>query len=361
MNDRRERARARLSALQVDALFVSKPVNVRYLSGFSGSNGQLILGAQDVFLTDPRYEEQSSHECADLRREVYYTSAKAIGESAGMYGTLAAMLKELGVARLGVEAGFMTLGTARQIREAAPSVELVETTEEVERLRRVKDATEVEALRTACSFGDVALEALLPQLSEGMTEVEVATILEHEMRRAGSQGLSFDTIAAFGEQAAEPHHRPTTRRLQRGDLIKLDYGGTWQGYHADMTRTIAFGEPSADMLAIYELVRGSQQAGIDAVRAGVTNGHVDAACRDYLRAQGHSFGHGTGHGVGLEVHEAPAVRTGGTDTLEPGMAIIVEPGIYLPGTGGVRIEDSVIVTADGCDILTRSTKELVKV
>jgi Xaa-Pro aminopeptidase len=358
---RRNAARPHLQQLQVDALLVTKPVNVRYLSGFSGSNGQLILGPEDVFLTDPRYEEQSSHECADLRREIYYTSAKMIGESGGMYGTLAATLDKLGARRVGVEAGFMTLATARAIRDAAKDIELVETNGIVEDLRAIKDADEVQALRTACSFGDIALAALLPQLAEGMTEVDVATILEFEMRRAGSQGLSFDTIAAFGEQAAEPHHQPTTRTLKRGDMIKLDYGGTWAGYHADMTRTIAFGEPSAEMLEIYNLVQASQQAGLDAVRAGVTNGDVDEATRAYLRDRGHSFGHGTGHGVGLEVHEAPAVRTGGTDVLKPGMCITVEPGIYVPGLGGVRIEDSVVVTPDGCDILTRSTKDLVKV
>lgn len=358
---RRTNARARLQELGVDALLVTKPENVRYLSGFSGSNGQLILGAQDVFLTDPRYEEQSSHECADLRREIYTTSAKQIGEAGGMFGKLAAMLSELGIARLGVEAGFMTLAMARQIRNVAAATELVETDGEVEMLRRVKDAAEVADLRTACSFGDIALDALLPQLKEGLTEVEVATILEFEMRRAGSQGLSFSTIAAFGEQAAEPHHMPTTRTLKRGDMIKLDYGGTWNGYHADMTRTIAFGEPTPEMLEIYALVQASQQAGLDAVRAGATNGEVDEASRAYLSERGYSFGHGTGHGVGLEVHEAPAVRAGGSDVLEPGMCITVEPGIYVPGLGGVRIEDSVVVTTDGCDILTTSTKELIKV
>jgi Xaa-Pro aminopeptidase len=181
------------------------------------------------------------------------------------------------------------------------------------------------------------------------------------MRRAGSEGLSFDTIIAFGEQAAEPHHHPGDRRLKRGDLIKLDFGATHQGYHSDMTRTIGFGKPRDDMAAIYELVRASQQAGIDAVRAGVTCGDVDRASRGYLEERGHTFGHGTGHGVGLEIHEAPPVRSGSSDALEPGMVITVEPGIYLPGVGGVRIEDSVAVTKEGCDILTTSTKALVEV
>lgn len=359
--DRRARARERLEALGVDALFVTKPVNVRYLTGFTGSNAQLVLGAQDIFITDPRYEEQSAHEVPDCRREIYATSAKQIGEAGGMYGTLSGAFKELGVSRAGVEAGHMTLGTARQLREKIPGVELVETTDEVERLRRVKDEAEIGALRTACSFADRALALLLGELREGMTELEVAVFLEDAMRRAGSEGLSFDTIAAFGEQAAEPHHHPTARALRRGDLVKLDFGATSGGYHSDMTRTIAFGEPSDEMADVYRLVYESQRAGVEAVRAGATTGDVDAAARGYLTERGHNFGHGTGHGVGLEVHEAPAVRRGGEDALEPGMVITVEPGIYLPGVGGVRIEDSVVVRADGCDILTGSPKELIKV
>lgn len=361
MKARRDKARAQLGALDIDALLVVKPVNVRYLTGFSGSNGQLVLGHEDVFLTDPRYEEQSSHECADIRREIYATSAKQIGESAGMYGALASVVSAMGVAKLGVEATSTSLAAARAIRNALPRVELVETDDVVEGLRAIKDETEVEALRTACMYGDRALDALLPQLSEGLTEVEVATILEYEMRRAGSEGLSFSTIAAFGEQAAEPHHQPNARKLRRGDLIKLDFGATHAGYHADMTRTVAFGAPADEMRTIYELVKGAQQAGIDAVHAGATNGDVDAATRAFLSERGYSFGHGTGHGVGLEIHEAPAIRTGGTDELVPGMCITVEPGIYVPGLGGVRIEDSVVVTPDGCDILTRSTKELIEV
>lgn len=359
--ERRERVRARLDGIGADALLVMKGVNVRYLSGYTGSNGQIIIGSEDVFLTDPRYEEQSAHEAPDLRREIYGTSAKAITESAGMYGTLAAICKELGIRKLGVEAGNVTLAAARSMRNAIAGVELVETNDEIERLREIKDADEIDALRRACGYADTALTALLPQLTEGMTESEVATLLEFEMRRAGSHMLSFETICAFGDSAAEPHHQPTQRQLKRGDLVKLDFGAVHAGYHSDMTRTIAFGEPDPEHAKIYELVRGAQQAGVDAVRAGATNGDVDAATRAYLKEHGHGFGHGTGHGVGLEIHEAPAIRQGGSDPLLAGMVITVEPGIYLPGMCGVRIEDSVVVTADGCDILTRSPKELVKV
>ena len=359
MNERRERIRARLDTLGADALLVTKPVNVRYLSGYSGSNGQLIVGSEDVFMTDGRYEEQSRHEVPDIRREIYGVSSRTIGEAAGMYGTLESIVSGLKIKLLGVEAGHMTLETARALREAMPGLELVETTEEVETLRTVKDDREIAAMQRAFDIADHALAALLNQLKEGMTEIELAAILEFEMRQAGSEGVSFDTIAGFGENAAEPHHHPTARALNRGDMIKVDFGAMADGYHSDMTRVIAFGEPADEMVEIYKLVKASNQAGLDAVRAGATSGAVDAAARDVVRAQGYDYGHGTGHGVGLEIHESPPVRQGSQLVLKEGMALTVEPGIYIPGTGGVRIEDTVIVRPEGCDILTGSTKELV--
>ena len=361
MKDRRDRIRARLAEMEADALLVTKPVNVRYLSGYTGTNGQLIVGSEDVFMTDPRYEQQSSHEVPDVRREVYATSSETVGESAGMYGTLASIVSQLGVRRLGVEAADMTLETAREIRETIRGMTLVETSGEVEDLRAVKDAGEVAALERAFKAADDALAALLGQLEEGMSEVDAAVILEYEMRRAGSDGVSFNTILAFGEQAAEPHHKPNARALKRGDMVKLDFGATSDGYHSDMTRVIAFGTPSGEMVDIYNLVKAAQQAGLDAVRAGRPCGDVDDASRGYLRANGYEFGHGTGHGLGLEIHEAPPVRSGATMLMEDGMVLTVEPGVYIPGLGGVRIEDSVVVRPEGCDILSRSTKELVTV
>jgi len=356
---RRDRIRARLGTLRADALLVTKPVNVRYLSGYSGSNGQLIVGSEDVFMTDGRYEEQSRHEVPDIRREIYGVSSRTIGEAAGMYGTVESVISGLQVRRLAVEAGHMTLDTARALRETIPGLELVETSEEVETLRAVKDKHEIASMQRAFGIADDALASLLAQLKEGMTEIELAAILEFEMREAGSEGVSFDTIAGFGENAAEPHHHPTGRALKRGDMIKVDFGAMADGYHSDMTRVIAFGEPADELVEIYKLVKAANQAGLEAVRAGVTSGAVDAAARDVVRASGYDYGHGTGHGVGLEIHESPPVRQGAQLVLEEGMALTVEPGIYIPGTGGVRIEDTVIVRPQGCDILTRSTKELV--
>ena len=350
--DRRDRVRDRLPELGADAMLVTKLVNVRYLSGFSGSAGVLLVGAEDVFFTDSRYEEQSAREVPDCQRVIPPSGAEKV---------LANQVTGAGIGKLAIEASHVTLATAKAWRESMPSVELVETTGVVEELRKVKDAIEVEALRRASAIGDSGLADVLGRMREGMTEVELAAELEDAMRRAGSEGLSFPTIIAFGEQAAEPHHNPGGRQLRRGDLGKLDFGAVVDGYHSDMTRTIAFGSLDPELTKIYEIVRSSQQAGVEAVAAGRNAGVVDEASRAVVEAAGHSFGHGTGHGCGLEVHEAPTLRRESDDLLRAGMAVTVEPGIYLPGLGGVRIEDLVVVTEDGCDILTRSPKELVQV
>jgi Xaa-Pro aminopeptidase len=350
--ERRNKVRARLPDLGADAMLVTKLVNVRYLTGFSGSAGVLLVGAEDVFFTDSRYEEQSAREVPDCRRIVPPSNPEKV---------LASEITGAGVKRLAIEAAHVTLAVARTWRENMPGVELVETSRVVEELRTVKDTAEIEAIRRASAFGDEALAATLGRLRDGMTEVELAANLEDAMRRAGSEGLSFPTIAAFGPSAAEPHHSPGERRLKRGDLVKLDFGATADGYHSDMTRTIAFGEPDPELAKIYEIVRSAQQAGVDAVAAGATCGAVDAAARGVVEQAGYSFGHGTGHGCGLEVHESPTIRRGADDPLTAGMAVTVEPGIYLPGLGGVRIEDLVAVTEGGCDILTRSPKQLITV
>jgi Xaa-Pro aminopeptidase len=349
---RRDAVRERLPEIGADAMLVTKLVNVRYLTGFSGSAGIVFIGGEDVFFTDSRYEEQSAREVADARRVI---------PAAGQEKVLATEVTNQGIGKLAIEAAHVTLAQAKRWREEMPGVTLIETTGVVEELRKVKDAGEIEALRKAAAIGDRGLAELLGRLKEGMTEVELAAELEDTMRRAGSDGLSFPTIIAFGENAAEPHHSPKERRLRRGDFIKLDFGATSGGYHSDMTRTISFGEPDPELAKIYEIVRSSQQAGVEAVAAGATGAEVDGASRTIVEQAGYTYGHGTGHGCGLEVHEAPTANKTSEDVLKPGMTVTVEPGIYLPGLGGVRIEDLVVVTDNGCDILTRSPKELVKV
>jgi Xaa-Pro aminopeptidase len=347
---RRVRLAGRLEELGADAFLVTRLVNVRYLSGFTGSNGQLLIRPREtVLFTDTRYEEQSRHEAAALRREIYPRS---------FLGPLQRVLG--GTARLAFEASGVTYKVYRDLA-GMDGVDLVPTEDEVERLRWVKEEREIALIERAQAITDDAFARLLGKLAEGMTERQAAFELELSMREAGAERLAFDTIAAFGEQAAEPHHHPTDRPLRRGDVVKVDFGCVVEGYHSDMTRTVALGEPSSELREAHEVVARAQRAGVDAVRAGVTGADVDRVARDVIGNAGHGerFGHSLGHGVGLEIHEGPTLRTGSEDVLPEGAVVTVEPGVYLPGVGGVRIEDMVLVGADGGRAMPVATRELV--
>jgi Xaa-Pro aminopeptidase len=351
---RRAALGARLGDLRVDALLVSGPPNVRYLTGFTGSNGQVLMRAGDaVFLTDGRYTEQSRHEVPDLERITYLH---------GLEEPLGALCARFGVTRLGFEAQVVTVRGHERLAERLEGVELVGVLDAVERHRWVKDTEELEMLARAQAVTDQALEDVLEFLAVGQNEQQVAWELERLLRRDGADGLAFDSIVAFGENAAEPHHEPGHRLLEEGDVIKLDFGAMFGGYHADMTRTVAFGEPATELKKIHDVVRQAQQAGIDAVRAGVTGAEVDTAARSVIEAAGYgdAFPHGLGHGVGLEIHEGPRLGRKIDHVLPAGAVVTVEPGIYVPGLGGVRIEDSVEVTVDGCRVLGSSTRDLIE-
>lgn len=348
---RRTRLSARLPDLEVDALLVMGGVNVRYLTGFSGSNGQLLLGEEPVFFTDPRYEEQSAKESPDVERRVYREKFR---------DTLEDALRTLGVARLGFEQHDLTYDTYARLSELE-GIELVPVGAEIERLRWQKDEEEIGRLERAQATTDLAFEQVVGKLVEGATEREIAFELELAMRRDGAERVGFDTIVAFGENAAEPHHHPTDRPLQIGDLVKMDFGCVVEGYHSDMTRTTAFGDPGQELREVYDAVARAQRAGIEAVRAGTTGTDADAAARDVIEGAGYGerFGHSLGHGVGLEIHEGPTLRRGSDDVLPENAVVTVEPGIYLPGIGGVRIEDAVVVGARDCRPLPSTTKELI--
>lgn len=348
---RRARLESRLRELEVDAFLVTRLPNVRYLSGFSGSNGQLLLSAANSRLfTDGRYDDQSRRQAPDLDREIYsfeFTPVFAKG------------CADLGAQRVAFEA----LGVSYKLYDqlSTTGVELVPTTAEVERLRWTKEPAERELLRAAQAIADRAFEEACSALGEGMSEKEAASRLEFAMKRAGADGLAFDTIVAFGELAAEPHHSPTDRPLGRGEMVKIDFGCVVGGYHSDMTRTIAFGEPSDELREVYEIVRRAQQAGLDAVAAGVTGGDADRVARDIISEAGYGrqYKHSLGHGVGLEIHEGPTLRAGSEEVLPEGAVVTVEPGIYLDGKGGVRIEDMVEVQDGGCVVIPTTTKELL--
>jgi Xaa-Pro dipeptidase len=353
---RRSRLSGRVEELGIDALLVTRSPNVRYLTGFTGSNGQLLLASEgSAFLTDGRYAAQAAHEVPDLDRHVYVN---------GFAEPLLEWSARRGVSRIGFEsAGLTHQGWSDLDDKVDGRVELVPTHGEVERLRVVKDADELERIARAQECADAAFEdaILVGGLREGVTERQLALELELAMRHAGADDVAFDSIVAFGEQAAEPHHAPTERPLRRGDAVKVDFGALVEGYHSDMTRTIAFGEPGTELRDLRDLVAAAQQAGIDAVRPGVSVADVDRAARGVIEEAGHgkAFPHGLGHGVGLEIHEEPRLRWDVTDELSEGAVVTIEPGVYVPGLGGVRIEDMVEVTTDGGRPMPRSTRELI--
>jgi Xaa-Pro dipeptidase len=347
---RRERLLERLGELELDALFVTRLPNVRYLTGFSGSSGQLVASpSSSVFFTDGRYDEQSRREVEGLQREIYLEGFPPIER----YAT----------GRVGFESSGVTYRYWERLAERLKGVELVPVGAEVERLRVAKDAEEVGRISAAQEAADAAFEAVVlgGGLREGLTERELALELETAMRLAGAVDKGFDTIAAFGENGAEPHHAPTDRPLRRGDLVKVDFGAFVDGYHSDMTRTVAFGAPGDELRALRDVVAAAQRAGIDAVRPGVTLRDVDGAARAVIAdaGLGERFPHGLGHGVGLEIHEDPRLHWTADGALVEGSVVTIEPGVYVPGLGGVRIEDMVEVTADGAREIPRSTKELV--
>ncbi len=349
---RRRALGARLGDLGVDALFVTRLLNVRYLTGFTGSNAQAVVTAEDaVFLTDGRYTEQSRREVLEVERVTY---------SPHYLEELPSRLN--GARRVGFEAADLTVAAHAKLADALGGVELVPLERVVEEQREVKDEEERDLIRRAQAATDAAFERVLDRFSVGVSEQQIARELETLMREEGGDGLAFDPIVAFGEHAAEPHHEPTHRALEEGDVIKLDFGALCEGYHADMTRTIAFGSLASELRKIHDVVRESQQAGIDAVRAGVSGVQVDAACRSVIEDAGYGdrFVHGTGHGVGLEIHEGPWLGKERPDVLRAGAVVTVEPGIYVPGLGGVRIEDMVEVTDDGCRVVGTSTRDLIE-
>ena len=356
---RADRLRERFPGAECDALLVTRLVNIRYLTGFTGSAALLLVGADRlVFVTDGRYGEQSSE-------ELEAAGVKASVEVSATVGGQQAVLQTAtrGVTRLGLEAEAVTWAQQRRFAsEWFPSAELVPTTGLVEELRLVKDAGELARMEAAAAAADRALAVVHPMLAQHPEEREVALALEVEMRREGASGPSFETIVAAGANGAKPHARPSPRRIEPGELVVIDFGAVVDGYCSDMTRTMCVGEPhSATARRMVEVVSASQQAGVAAIAAGVSGKAVDEACRSVIvdAGWGDAFIHGTGHGVGLEIHEAPRVSSASTDTLAPGHVVTVEPGVYLPDVGGVRIEDTLIVTERGCTPLTHAPKNLV--
>ncbi|MDQ6781864.1 MAG: Xaa-Pro peptidase family protein [Actinomycetota bacterium] len=343
----------------VDGLVVSSLTNIRYLTGFTGSAGLLLVaGGEATLITDGRYASQSEEQlaAAGVTVSVEIAGSTRQGSVAGAVVTAAKMR------RLGLEAGHVTWATQRSYaNDWFPGVELEATVGLVEQLRRSKDAGELSRMRRAAAIADAAFAHIRPMLADRPSESDVALELDSTMRRLGATGPSFETIVASGPNGAKPHHRPSSRRVLGDEPVVVDFGARVDGYASDMTRTVwVDGVASAELRRAVAVVAQSQRSGVAAVAAGVAAATVDQVCRDVIGDAGWSeqFVHGTGHGVGLDVHEAPSVAATSADTLGPGHVVTVEPGVYLPGLGGVRIEDTVVVTADGCEPLTLTPKDL---
>ena len=350
---RRVAAARQVAEAGADAALITSAPNVRYLTGLASSNAAVLVPAQGtaVLATDSRYELAARRDCPDVELVV----------ERFLEARLAAEMIARGLRTVAYESHEMSVDRHAELAAKAEGVTTVPFGRKIEELRMVKDPSEVELLATACRITCQALADLFSMIRPGLTERQLAAALDARMAELGAERPAFDTIVASGPNGAIPHHAPTDRPIRRGDLITMDFGARYAGYHADMTRTVALGEPAGWQREIYELVAAAQRSGLDSARPGADVGDVDAAARDLIRDAGHGdhFQHGLGHGVGLEVHEAPMIGYGRTGKLASRVPVTVEPGVYLPGRGGVRIEDVLVVGADGTGLLTTTTRELL--
>ncbi|PYE21045.1 Xaa-Pro aminopeptidase [Williamsia limnetica] len=349
---RRDLLRSHLEAAGVDAMLVTDLINLRYLTGFTGSNGALVITAagDDRISTDGRYLTQVSEQAPDLTPIIARDCPRALIEHLTGSG-----------ARIGFEQHVVTVATHQRLIPLLTGAEtLVGVSPLVEELRIVKDEHEVEQIRTACQAADLALADIIADglLVPGRTERQVARALEWAMFERGAEAISFETIVATGANSAIPHHRPTDAELSSGDLLKIDFGAVVEGYHSDMTRTYVLETVQPWQRDIYEVVAAAQLAGREALEPGVEAVGVDAAARSIIDEAGFGeyYVHGLGHGVGLQIHEAPSIGALSTGTLPCGAAVTVEPGVYLPGRGGVRIEDTLVVRDGEPELLTTTDK-----
>jgi Xaa-Pro aminopeptidase len=345
--------RGRLVDLELDGLVVTGPENIRYLSGFSGSLGYLVIGTGTAeILGDSRYWLQMQAEAPG------FTLVRA-GPSHGLWALISERLKALGLRRIGFESLQMTVDQHQRLAAALPpELTLIPTAGLVEELRIIKSAEEVALLRAVASIAGRAFDRVRSAIRPGLRERDVAFLLEQTFRELGADGAAFETIVAAGERGALPHGRASDRVLERGDMVVVDFGATAGGYHSDTTRTIVIGEPTTEQARIIEAVRQAQLASMALMRPGVTADAIDRRAHEVLAAEAHAFGHGLGHGIGLQVHERPFLSPTDHTALRAGMVITNEPGIYIPDWGGVRLEEMVLVTESEPEVLTSASWEI---
>jgi len=350
LKDRSGRIRPLLASCGLDGLVFLDPANLAYLCGFSGTDGVLIVtGSESCFLTDSRYTTQAGEEVA----------ANQIGEYPEKVTGVLDWLRKAGISRVGFEAATLPYATAVRFREGSPGCEWVPLDKELKPIRGSKDAGEVDDLVRAATLNSAALAEVLPRLIPGVSERSFALELEFALKRRGGEEKAFDFIVASGRRGAMPHGVASEKLLAAGELVTIDFGTRVGGYHSDETVTLALGEIDENQRRVFDTVLAAHDRAIEGIRPGVPLRAIDALARGYIDDQGlgEFFGHGLGHGVGLEVHEFPVVSPRSETVAEEGMVFTVEPGIYIPGVCGVRIEDMVVVTADGCRLLTQIPKQ----
>lgn len=350
--ERVERLVKALNSQNLDGLLITNNYNLRYMTGFTGTSGVAVVSQKEaVFITDFRYTEQASKQI---------TGYRIVEHKGTIIEEIAAVVKELGIKSLGFEKDVVSYSMYETYSKVIP-VDLVGVTDLIEKIRLVKTEDELKTIKAACQIADETFEHIIQFIKPGKTELEVSNELEFYMRKLGATSSSFDTIVASGVRSALPHGVATDKIIEKGDFVTLDYGALYNGYISDMTRTVAVGEPSEQLKEIYQIVLEAELLGLEKFKPGMTGKEADAICRDYIKEHGYgdAFGHSTGHGIGLEVHEGPGLSFRSNITLEPGMVVTCEPGIYLPGVGGVRIEDDTLITETGNEKLTHAPKELI--
>lgn len=352
---RRKKLREHLQDQEISAFVTHNLINARYLTGFTGSHATVVVGPDsqdDIIFTDGRYAHQVKQQCPDLRTSIESASLKAAAD----------LLTHKNIPSVGIESAHMSLEQYRKFTSWYKG-QCVELTSMVENLRQAKDHSETELLAHACHISTQALSEFITQPVLGCSEIELARRLENLMADHGAEGTSFETIMASGANSGNPHHHPSAKKVQQGDFLKIDFGALYGGYHADMTRTFIVGEPQDWQQEIYALVAKAQETACHSIAIGMEYSALDAIARDIIAEGGYGdkYPHSLGHGIGLEIHEAPGVSSRSVGTIKNGDVFTIEPGIYLGGRGGVRIEDSVQVCSEGIKIFTNFPKELISI
>jgi Xaa-Pro aminopeptidase len=347
-----KKLRSAFEKLGIDGILITNSYNRRYMTNFTGSAGVVLIGTENAqFITDFRYIEQAAKQC-----EGY----EIVQHKGSLPDEVAEQVKKLGIKRLGFEQDHLSYSSFKAY-EKAVGAELVPVSGVIEKLRLIKTESEIKILKEAADIADAAFKHILEFIRPGVTELEVSNELEFFMRKAGATSSSFDIIVASGYRSALPHGVASEKIIESGDFVTLDFGAYYKGYVSDITRTVSVGKPDEKLKEIYDIVLEAQLRGMAGIKPGMTGKEADALTRNFIAEKGYGeyFGHSTGHGIGLEVHEGPALSIKSDIVLEPGMVVTVEPGIYIPGLGGVRIEDDTLITKDHNETLTHSTKELI--